>query len=276
MKSGFKSLSSEERKYFLSIPDVVIMGSLSWKCPKCNLTNSPLNKRCADSKCKYPAPLELYKRGIDKLTHEISRVKANAISTLVANELKGFPNMTDQKQLEKHAKFYNEEAMTIKDMTYEQLEEREAVLSDIIFEAKSRLTGVVNAKKDKLRLMTDQQRESLLNPDWIASNSRLITDSTQAVKVRKDRMNQAQKVAESMRAMGLSESAIKEAFGEMYKATRPNGKSNETVASFNDKPAQLLGSSSPNSSEPTQNQQTDKSSTQVEESRQAFKSPFEK
>lgn len=105
-------------------------------------------------------------------------------------------------------KFYNSEAISIANMTHEDFVLHEQELALIAFEAKARLTAIIDKKRDDINKRTSNQNQ------WIIPRSdaeeALVSDAIAAVGKRKKRMNKIEKLKEQLQDSGLDDATVEE------------------------------------------------------------------
>lgn len=186
---------------------------MSWLC-SCGLKNSGLNVSCA---------AELTDRDI-----EHKQICSNTLDYFQFIVASGASNMTPNEEL--FAKFYNHEKILVKDMDIAQLREHREELSKIAFEAKARVVS----NDDELR----ERQAKTSNKQWLVTDdtSQVATDAINAVKVRKARMSQMDKMREQLLKAGIDEDTVKTMIGNLEKkATEKNLK----TITFNKPSAEL-------------------------------------
>jgi len=143
-------------------------------------------------------------------------------------ELAGEKSMAvNEKFVDEHVAFWNEENKLIQDMNMQELDARMEEWEKIYREAKTKLSADRELKRNRIANLSKEERDKLLNPNANPQDSRLVTDSIQAVKKRQERMTLAEKTAESMRALysmaGMTseqiDSAIKASFADLRVST---------------------------------------------------------
>jgi len=152
---------------------------MSWKCSRCQLVNAGLNTTCADYKCREPRPSIVADDELTRLVREKNMSETNA---------------------ELHAKFFNHEAILVKDMDINQLRKHRDELAMIAFEARARLTAIDGEERVRNAKLSVEQRSWLVSSDIPDPN---VTDAIEAVKKRKERMSKADKLKETMLSIGM-------------------------------------------------------------------------
>jgi len=139
---------------------------------------------------------------------------------------------------DEHTAFWNEENKLISDMTMQELDARIDEWEKIYREAKTKLSADREKKRNWIASLSREEREKLLNPNSDPSDSRLVTDSIQAVKKRQERMTLAQKTSESIDALLAPAIAAGTMTAEQAEAYKRSMFSEIKIAS--DKPAREL------------------------------------
>jgi hypothetical protein len=171
---------------------------------------------------------DCYKR---EQQYQADLAKLAEVRVSISNELadlripRGEKNMAvNEKFVDEHVAFWNEENKLIQNMTLAELEERINKWEAIYREAKTKLSADRELKRNRIASLSKEERDKLLSPNSNPADSRLVTDSIQSVKRRQKRMNTAEKVAESMRNLYTMarmsaeqiEAAIKSNFAEIH------------------------------------------------------------
>lgn len=168
-----------------------------WKC-SCGIVNNGLNKRCAgigQAIIKYPGEHKpvtenaydiverwvLYERPMRWLNEVLSKLEVK---------------MTDSENL--FAKFFNHEALLVKDMDAPTLRAHEEELAAVAFEAKARLSAIDKHKRERNAKLKTEQKEWLVSPEHV---DHLVTDAINVVEARKKRLSKADKLNEALKKM---------------------------------------------------------------------------
>lgn len=131
------------------------------------------------------------------------QVSSNTIDWTMSSDIRvELLIMTDQEEL--FAKFYNQEAILVKDMDISQLRSHRDELAKIAFEAKARLVKV----DDETRERSAKSK----NKEWIVptDNNHVDSEALAAVKTRTTRMNKIEKLQSQLLAAGIDDETVKE------------------------------------------------------------------
>lgn len=94
------------------------------------------------------------------------------------------------------AKFYNHEKILIANMSSDEFKAHEEELAKVAFEAKARLTAVVDKKREDNAKLRSSQKEWLMPRS--GAEDALVSDAINAVGQRKKRMNKIEKLNEQL------------------------------------------------------------------------------
>lgn len=111
-------------------------------------------------------------------------------------------------------KFYNDEKMLIASMSSEDFRIHEETLAQIAFEAKARLTAVVDKKREDSASRSHKTKEWLVNTT--SGEDQLVSDAINTVNTRKKRMNKVEKLND-MLAGFVDEDTRKKIIGTVEK-----------------------------------------------------------
>lgn len=120
-------------------------------------------------------------------------------------------NFNEDQLKELHARFFNNEATEIvPNMELEQLSAHIQELEMIAFEAKTRLQAATQNKRERVAKLRLAEREKLIsNPDISGS------DAITAVGKRKERLSKADKLKQTLGALGISTDDMKSIMGNI-------------------------------------------------------------
>lgn len=104
-------------------------------------------------------------------------------------------------------KFYNDEKVLISSMSSEDFRIHEESLAQIAFEAKARITAVIDHKREVNASLRLNQKEWLIEHN--DAEDQLVSDAINTVASRKKRMNKIEKLNELMKDF-MDEDSIKE------------------------------------------------------------------
>lgn len=186
-----------------------------------------------------------FEESIGRFTIKVLRARATNKVTCAKHRLLGDFRMTPQEEL--FVKFFNETAMSIRDMSDIELQAYREELSLIALEARAKQTAVIeedeNRKKKRSgRKLTELEQRSL-------ETDETTTDAINAINRRNQRLSKLDKVKQSLIAMGMSEAEAEQTISARnIRDTKPpnNGEEPPTSAAVsvkNDKPKPTLPSS---------------------------------
>src|SRR5207249_3390883 len=93
-------------------------------------------------------------------------------------ELAGEKSMAvNEKFVDEHVAFWNEENKLIQDMNMQELDARIEEWEKIYREAKTKLSADRELKRNRIANLSKEERDKLLNPNANPQDSRLVTDS---------------------------------------------------------------------------------------------------
>ncbi len=104
-------------------------------------------------------------------------------------------DMADEK-VDLFKKFYQDEKVLISNMTSEDFKIHEESLAQIAFEAKARITAVIDYKKEVNASLRLNQKEWLIEKN--DAEDQLVSDAINVVQSRKKRMNKIEKLNEML------------------------------------------------------------------------------
>lgn len=110
----------------------------------------------------------------------------------------------EDKNYEKHAEFYNHEAVVVENMNLADLEQHISKLEEVAFEARARLSKSHEKRRFIIANLSQEQRDKLITKGDIT-----ITEAIGLPKVRKDRQTKADKLFESLAGLMSDEDARK-------------------------------------------------------------------
>lgn len=108
--------------------------------------------------------------------------------------------MTPQEEL--YTKFYNAEALLVEDMSDIELQARREELQNLAIEVRARLTKTINKQDERGRARRPKGFESSINVDETT------TEALNAIENRNTRMSKLDKVAKTLREMGVDEAEV--------------------------------------------------------------------
>lgn len=111
-------------------------------------------------------------------------------------------------------KFYADEKVLLSAMDSEMFRIHEEELAKIAFEAKARLTAIVDHKKELQSARTPKQKEWIVNRT--DAEEQLVSDAINTVQTRKKRMNKIEKLQEQLKGF-VDEETMKKVIGNVEK-----------------------------------------------------------
>lgn len=127
-------------------------------------------------------------------------------------------NMTEQEEL--YSKFYNRGKLLVADMDVTQLREHRENLAQIAFEAKATLAAADDELRERKAKTSTKSKEWLVTP---SGPDQTTSDAINAVKIRKGRMSQMDRLQDQLRKSGIDEATVKEMITALErKATEKN------------------------------------------------------
>lgn len=165
-----------------------------WICEFCKTYNDILDFQCCYKPCKGHRDVNL--------TNDLS-----LYAFLVAEKRKGeeLYKMDDKRRKELHIDFYNKGRSACKDVDDIDLAVRIEELEVICAEGKATLRAYADEQMERHAKMTKEERENLLSKVSPLLNG---SDALKQVQIRKDRMSKADKVKESLKALGLPDEEV--------------------------------------------------------------------
>jgi hypothetical protein len=137
--------------------------------------------------------------------------------------------MTERE--EKYAEFFAAEAKVIENMTIEELQVHIESLESLRLEVSARLAKSNDSKKEHISRLSKSERDKLITTPDLS-----VSDSINAVNKRKDRMSAADKLRQTLKAMGLPDDEIDKQIMSTIKIDESKqAQSNKIVKSFNGK-----------------------------------------
>jgi len=155
---------------------------MGWICPKCRVNNYIENKECANQKCLMPRPPSIPN-------------EEGELHKLVRESKERTIRMTENEQL--FADFYSspEVQTRLDSMSIDDIVQWELRLEKKVIEAKAVHKKVADTRKERAHKLSKEQRDKLITvPET--------TEAINAIKVRKDRMSRADKLAQLLKDTG--------------------------------------------------------------------------
>lgn len=168
-------------------------------CDKCNGYNDILTVHCRYCNSHRDKDENLY-------GFEIDCIRRRGLIT----DYVGYLNMNEEKMVELHSKFFNQESQRIENMSYPELVTREEEFEEIVIGGRASIQAIREKKRKLTAQMTQAERDKLITrPDLTTGDALLIP------KLRKDRQTKADKLADDMAKMGMSPEDINAMMGNI-------------------------------------------------------------